>query len=152
MPLVTRLLTELLDLHRSGRPDLFAESSVSKGKYTPEEYAELLCDPNAVIFIAEDGGEAAGYLICKTVTKRDSPILKDIRTLYLDDLCVDPSHRKRGLGRALMTAAEEYARAAGFHNITLNVWEFNESARSFYESLGYGVQRREMEKVLKKDV
>ena len=35
-----------------------------------------------------------------------------------------------------------------FHNITLNVWEFNASARGFYESLGYMTQRREMERVL----
>lgn len=146
--LVGRLLEEILDLHRDGRPDLFKAKEDSKGKYSREEFEELVKDDKAVIFIAEDEGKPAGYLICKIIEKGGNPVLKDLRTLYLDDLCVDKNSRGKGLGRALMEAAEDYARANGFYNVTLNVWGFNAGARGFYERLGYGVQRCEMEKVV----
>ena len=145
--LIGRLLNEILRQHRDGRPDLF-EVGENLGKYDREHFEALLKDPGCVVFTAECDGEPAGYLICKIISERPSTVLKAIKTLYLDDLCVDKSRRGIGVGRALMAAAESYARENNFHNITLNVWEFNASARGFYESLGYTTQRREMEKAL----
>ncbi len=145
---IGRLLSELLEMHRAGRPDLFEDGAAAKSKYSEEEYLELLRDPKSVIFTACIGGETAGYLICKIIDKKENPVLKSVKTLYLDDLCVSGSERGKGAGRALMAAAEEYARKNGFHNITLNVWEFNENAKGFYAAMGYKTQRRELEKVL----
>ena len=145
---IGRLLGEILKQHQSGRPDLFEADADISGKYTRGEFDELLADKKTVIFSAVSGGEVVGYLICKIIVERENHVLKNIKTLYLDDLCVDESHRHSGAGRLLMSAAEEYARENGFHNITLNVWEFNENAKAFYKHLGYGTQRREMEKIL----
>lgn len=145
---VGRLLGYILGLHREGRPDLFEDSAASSGKYSEEEFDGLLKDKNSVIFCAESGGEVVGYLICKIIIERKNPVLRNIKTLYLDDLCVDEGFRKKGAGRALMEAAESYARKNGFYNLTLNVWEFNEGAKEFYGKMGYTTQRRELEKVL----
>lgn len=146
--LIGMLLGGLLDMHRCKRPDLFEESAARTGKYTEKEYLDLLNDGRAVIFTACRGEKAVGYLVCKIVTGCENPVLKNVKTLYLDDLCVAEDERRRGAGRALMSAAESYARENGFYNLTLNVWEFNENAREFYEHLGYNTQRREMEKIL----
>ena len=140
-----RLLNNILEQHRAGRPDIFSEA---EGKYSEDEFKSLCKDKNAVVFIAEIDGEPAGYLICKIITQRQNPVLRNIKTLYLDDLCVDSRMRGLGAGRALMEAAESFARENGFYNITLNVWEFNGGAREFYEKLGYFTQRREMEKLV----
>lgn len=141
---IGRLLTGQLDMHRNGRPDIFGGGS---GKYTYDDFCELLEHPDSVIFTAMCGENIAGYLMCQ-LKRNKSPILRDITSLYLDDLCVAAEFRGTGAGKALMKAAEEYAKSIGCHNVTLNVWEFNENAKEFYEHLGYGTQKRMMEKVL----
>lgn len=50
---------------------------------------------------------------------------------------VGPAHRGRGYGRAAMSLAEEWVRAAGGTRIGLNVFGNNAVARSLYLSLGY---------------
>ena len=142
---IGRLLAEQVKMHRNGRPDIFKGS---KGKYTYDDFCELLSDPEVVIFTAVCGEAVAGYLICCIIEKKGEPILNDMTSLYLDDLCVGEDYRGTGAGKALMCAAEEHAKSIGCHNVTLNVWEFNENAREFYEHLGYGTQKRQMEKVL----
>jgi len=52
--------------------------------------------------------------------------------------------RRRGVGRALMLGAEEWARTAGVRKLELHVLPYNEAAIALYESLGYereGVRR-----------
>lgn len=143
------LLVELLKQHQNGRPDLFEPQEDGSGKYSRKEFETELADGRTVAFSAVCGEKVVGYLICKIIEERANPVLKNVKTLYLDDLCVSPEFRGCGAGKALMNAAEAYARENGFYNITLNVWEFNGSAKGFYDRLGYTTQRREMEKVLK---
>lgn len=143
---VDRLLHYIAALHHGGRPDLFRPAA---SKYTPEQFAAILADEKTPVFVAECGGIVAGYIFCMLKERRGHPVLNDIRTLYIDDLCVDERFRAQGIGRALMERAESAAREFDCDNIELNVWEFNESAREFYEELGYTAQRREMELKLK---
>ena len=53
--------------------------------------------------------------------------MTDIKTLYIDDLCVDETLRGQHFGRALYDAAVAYAKAHGCYNLTLNVWAGNEN-------------------------
>jgi predicted N-acetyltransferase YhbS len=62
--------------------------------------------------------------------------------LYVGRLAVLPSHRKRGIGRALMAAAEDKARRMGLSRLTLGVRIQLPKSRTFYESLGCGVNAR----------
>jgi len=72
----------------------------------------------------------------------------DMKTLYIDDLCVDEECRGRSIGRRLYQYVLDYARNSGCYNVTLNVWEGNDTARSFYEAMGLGYQKYVMEQVL----
>ena len=74
--------------------------------------------------------------------------MTDIRTLYIDDLCVDERHRGCGVGRLLYEYVLDYARSAGCYNVTLNVWSCNEAAMRFYEKCGLRPQKIGMEKIL----
>ena len=56
---------------------------------------------------------------------------------YLAELYVVPEHRGRGLGRALMNAAIEFARERGADYMDLNTAETDVAARALYESLGF---------------
>ncbi len=55
---------------------------------------------------------------------------------------VDPDHRKKGYGRAIMEAAEEWLRAHGIDKLNLMVRAGNTQAQAFYETLDYDEQER----------
>ena len=76
-------------------------------------------------------------------------VLTDIKTLYIDDICVDESMRGQHIGKRLYEHVLYYAKEAGCYNITLNVWSCNPGAQKFYESMGLVPQKTCMEKVLK---
>ena len=74
--------------------------------------------------------------------------MTDIKTLYIDDLCVDESMRGKHVGKSLYEYVLAYAREQGCYNVTLNVWADNEKAVGFYEKLGLKVQKMGMEEIL----
>ena len=75
-------------------------------------------------------------------------VLTDIKTLYIDDICVDENARGKHVGTALFDAVFAYAKENGFYNITLNVWSCNPGAIRFYEAMGLEPQKIGMEKIL----
>jgi len=139
------LLSQVLEIHHKGRPDLFKGGAV---KYTREELTELLGDERAPIFVAVDGEKLLGYCFCRYQQMIDNNILTDIKTLYIDDLCVDEAERGKHVGSALYRYVLDFARDMGFYNVTLNVWALNGDAVKFYESLGMSVQKIGMEQIL----
>jgi ribosomal protein S18 acetylase RimI-like enzyme len=64
-------------------------------------------------------------------------IWSDALECYLAELYVQPDHRGKGLGRALMEAAMEFARARGADYMDLGTAESDVAARALYESLGF---------------
>lgn len=143
---ICELLRQVLEVHHKARPDLF-KGGVTK--YTDAELEEILCDESRPIFVAvDDSGVVLGYAFCVFVQHIDNNILTDIKTLYIDDLCVDEKARGKGIGRTLYNYVVEFARANGFYNVTLNVWADNASALGFYESLGLHKQKIGMELIL----
>jgi ribosomal protein S18 acetylase RimI-like enzyme len=56
---------------------------------------------------------------------------------HLQELYVVPALRGRGIGRALLKATIEAARAAGATGIDLNTGETDTAARALYESAGF---------------
>ena len=139
------LLLQVLRIHNSVRPDIFKPET---RKYTDDELKELITDPERPIFVAEVDGRVEGYAFCIFQQNVDNNILTDIRTLYIDDLCVDEKCRGKGVGKKLYQYVIDYAKQSGCYNVTLNVWEGNDTARSFYEAMGLGYQKYVMEQIL----
>ena len=143
---ILKLLVQVEMVHHNARPDLFKGPAT---KYNEEQLREILADPRRPIFVFEDAhGNIAGHAFCVWKQITDDPVLTAIRTLYVDDICVDESARGSGVGRALYAHVKEYAKAHGFYNITLNVWEGNEPACAFYRNMGMQVQKTTMEIIL----
>ena len=140
------LLAQVAMVHHKGRPDLFKPG---KSKYTDEELKILLQDSSRPILAAVDENDCMqGYAFCIFRQYKDHNIMTDIKTLYIDDLCVDETMRGKHIGRLLYNAALDYAREHGCYNLTLNVWSCNESAMKFYESCGLKPQKVGMEILL----
>nr|WP_031389377.1 GNAT family N-acetyltransferase [Kineothrix alysoides] len=143
---IKRLLLQVAAVHHQGRPDLFKGGS---RKYTDGEIKEIILDEGKPIFVAADEeGYLMGYAFCVFQQHIGSNILTDVKTLYIDDLCVDENIRGRHVGKHLYDAVIEFAKEKGCYNVTLNVWSCNESAMRFYEKCGLKPQKIGMETIL----
>ena len=143
---INRLLYQVNMVHHKGRPDLFKAGG---RKYTDEQLKTLLADDTRPVFAAVDeAGQLLGYAFCILQQHPDDNILTDIKTLYIDDLCVDEKIRGQHIGRSLYEYVKRYAKEIGCYNLTLNVWACNESAKKFYERCGLVPQKYGMETIL----
>ena len=143
---INKLLRQVLMVHHNGRPDLF-KGDVKK--YTDEELIEIIQDDNRPIFVGvDDNDKVMGYAFCVFRQHIANNILTDIKTLYIDDLCVAENIRGKHIGKSIYDYVVEYARQQKCYNITLNVWALNEAAMKFYEKCGLKPQKIGMETVL----
>ena len=138
------LLHQVNMVHHVIRPDLFKPYTT---KYNEQELEALLVDDSKPIFVFDNDG-VLGYAFCQINEVRDDKLLQDIKTLYIDDICVDEKARGKHVGKALYEYVRDYAQSIGCNNITLNVWDGNDAALSFYRNMGMKVQKTTMEMVL----
>jgi len=88
--------------------------------------------PNATILVGRDGDAIAATVLAGHDGHRG----------WVYYVAVDPTHQKKGFGRAIMDAAEDWLRQAGIEKLQLLVRPGNEPVKAFYESIGYGEQPR----------
>ncbi len=73
--------------------------------------------------------------------------------VYLDDFSVTAAYRGRGIGTALLRAAEAYAKSLGMPAVVLHVDKSNDRAYRFYEGKGFSVYRDDGDRhLMKKDL
>ena len=145
IPKISDLLSQVCMVHHNGRPDIFKVGR----KYAEEDLKMLLADENRPILVAVDeNDDVMGYCFCIFQQHVDNAVLTDIKTLYIDDLCVDESLRGRHIGKELYEAAVAFAKENNCYNLTLNVWSCNPSAMRFYEQQGLLPQKVGMELIL----
>lgn len=145
IPKIGELLKQVCMVHHKGRPDIFKEGR----KYSDEELLLLLKDEQRPILVSVDENDnVMGYCFCIFQRHANNSVLTDIKTLYIDDLCVDEKLRGKHIGKKLYEAAVEFAKENGCYNLTLNVWSCNSSALKFYTAQGLVPQKIGMELVL----
>ncbi len=143
---INRLLMQVCLVHHKGRPDLFRYGAK---KYTDEQLKEIIRDAQRPIFVAADEHQnILGYAFCVFQQHKNDNILTDIKTLYIDDLCVEENQRGQHIGSSLYQAVYAFAKQNYCYNVTLNVWSLNESAIKFYEACGLKPQKIGMEVIL----
>ncbi len=144
---INNLLRQVLYVHHVGRPDIFKAEGK---KYRDEELASIINDDSTPLFVAvcKDSGIVLGHCFTVINEVKNHCALADVKTLYIDDLCIDETARGQHVGKALYEYAVEFAKSIGCYNITLNVWAENKSAQKFYEAMGLSVQKIGMEKIL----
>ena len=141
---IIELLHQVDMVHHVIRPDLFKPYTT---KYNEQELEDLFHDDSKPVFVYDDG-TVQGHAFCQITEVRDDKLLQDIKTLYIDDICVDEKARGQHVGKALYEYVHDYARSIGCNHITLNVWEGNDPALSFYKKMGMKVQKTTMEIML----
>ncbi len=98
--------------------------------------AAQFADPDAEVFVWEDGSDLPGFCIVRI--DRAPPILAETERAEITDLGVRPSARRRGIGRALAVAATDWVRGSGVQRIEVQVASRNAEGQAFWRALGYG--------------
>ncbi len=142
---INELLYQVAKIHSEGRPDIFKAATK---KYSDNELIDIIANDTTPIFVAVDDNVVLGYAFCVCQETKDSLLLQDKKTLYIDDICVDEGARGKHIGSSLYDYVTHFAKTNGFDNITLNVWAFNQSAYEFYKKCGMSELKIVMEKTL----
>jgi len=87
--------------------------------------------PNAAVFVAEDDGVIVGRL---SLARDQHPASRHVADL---GLMVAASHRRRGIGTALLDEAVHWAREGGVRKLELHVFPWNTAAIALYEKFGF---------------
>lgn len=144
---ILNLLVQIDLIHHKARPDIFKGPAF---KYTEDELNELIKDEKTPVFVCVDENDnVLGHAFCVCKQEIDHNVLTDIKTLYIDDICVDEKMRGHHIGKSLYDYVFDFAKENDFYNITLNVWKCNPEAIEFYKKMGLKPQKIGMETILK---
>ena len=131
---LARLNPYVHDLHREHAPHVF-------GSPTREEataaFEALLRLDSCRVFLAYAEDHAVGYVLVTVGERPASAFNRPRRWLYIDQISVEPGARRRGVGRALVSAVLRYAGDAGIDDVEVDTWAFNDRAQAFFASLGF---------------
>src|SRR4029079_6699713 len=122
------------NVHIAQRPDQFTI-------VVPEElaawYRDRLSESTMDGWIAHEGEVAVGFVLGTHHPRPSTPFSPERDWYEIDQLAVDPAHRRRGVGAALMLHALADARARGYRSIELSVWAFNDDMQRLIHRLGF---------------
>lgn len=142
---VNELLFQVLEIHANKRPDIFKAGTK---KYTNKELLAIFQDPQLPVFVATHDDIVVGYCFCIFQNHEESENMHAMKTLYIDDLCVDKNCRGKKVGTKLYHHVLKFAKENSCYNVTLNVWALNDDAYHFYQKMGLLPLKTTMEKIL----
>jgi ribosomal protein S18 acetylase RimI-like enzyme len=146
IPKILDLLVQVDMVHHKCRPDIF-KGPVTK--YSADELKTIIGNDSTPVFVCVDEADIPlGHAFCAHKQIKGDRVLTDIKTLYIDDICVDENARGKHIGKTLYDFVTGYAKEQKFYNVTLNVWSCNQPALKFYQAMGLAPQKIVMEKIL----
>ncbi len=125
--------------HYDLEPEVF--NKLSQETLIPDDWLEAVYDnPNEEILLMDNGIEITG-LIMFTEGFTTDPLFKMNRWVHINEICVLPKERGKGIGKALIGEVESYAKEVGIQTVKLEVWSSNKTARAVYDRLGYEIKK-----------
>ena len=130
------------EVHCNGRPDIFKSGFCKELR----EFVYTLWEWNNsdVIVVLRDN-EICGYACVDYVDRPESPYNVARRFYHINEFGVDEKYRRQGVATELFDFIKKEATSKNFDKVELDMWEFNDGALKFYESVGFITYRRFME-------
>jgi len=148
-------IPELIKLHRYGeellednRSQFLMDPMIITDEQLKGDFTEWLEDPDVGFFVARENGKLAGFALAMIMEEPDDLI--NVPYVSINELAVGKEFQSLGIGTTLMKRVEEWALENNINIVQLNVWEFNQKAKTLYEKLGFKTIQCQMEKVLDK--
>ena len=132
-------------LHVDGREDFFKFDGWDGIKDVVKDRFDS--DDSSVVVACYDS-EIAGIAIIQYIHRPETPFRPSHDFVHIEEFCVDGRYRRKGIATSLIEFIKEDASKQGIKKLELNMWEFNNSALKFYESVGFQTYRRDLEMFL----
>ena len=133
--LLSSLCMDVQSLYAKHHPEIF--KTPESDDFAVSFFDELLAEPTTNIFVAEENGQALGYVSCKRIEREENPFTFTLRYLLVDQISVRPAAQGKGVGKALIKQAEALASELNIQRIQLDSWGFNTTAHAFFEQMGF---------------
>jgi diamine N-acetyltransferase len=137
---VHQIQQQVHEFHTKERPDHYKMADTTLDR---EYFNNLIDGENTKVFLLEEEQPIAYSIITIQHTK-ERPILIPKKVVYMDDFGVDRKYRGKGLGKQFFAKIVEFAKSIEADSLELSVWEFNEDAIKFYESMKLETKMRRM--------
>ena len=133
--LLSSLCVDVQSLHAKHHPDFF--KMPRNDNFAVDFFDGVLADPTTNIFIAEENGQALGYIFCKLIDRPENPFTFAVRYLHIDQISVRPAAQSKGVGTKLIQRAGALALELNLQRLQLDSWGFNTEAHTFFEKMGF---------------
>ena len=144
--IIAELNTHVHQVHVDALPDIFKPPAVD------DEMVALNIDrmrnEDSVTYIAEDEGQAIGYIYALVLHRPENPFSYERHTILVDAMSVNSDYYGTGVADMLMQSVKDFASEQGVKRIILDVWAFNGRAKRFYEKQGFTTYNYKMQWVL----
>ena len=137
LPEMCRLSKQVHLLHCNRAPHFFHSFSE---KAFRRFFKQLIGQNDYFVWVAKAGRRTYGFAVFEVQARRNNPIVKAQRFLYLDQICTDRFARRKGVGKALLRHGLKEATRRGFKEVILDVWDFNQTAQAFFKAHGFRYQ------------
>lgn len=139
---VNNIRKQVNDVHVNGRSDIFREDGWQF--IEPFIYTRFDAKDGGVI-VATIEDKIVGFAVVQYIIKPETPFGKERKYYHVEEFGVDENHRRKGIATAIIDFAKKDAKRRGFRRIELDMYDFNDGALAFYESVGFKTFRRYME-------
>ncbi|HEY8923359.1 MAG TPA: GNAT family N-acetyltransferase [Polyangia bacterium] len=89
------------------------------------------------VLVAEGDEGVCGFVVVRVVDTPREATMTPRRRAHVEMIGVEEGARRRGIGKALMKEAEQWAAGRGCAEVVLTVWSDNRAAEALYEAIGY---------------
>lgn len=139
---VNQIRKQVNDLHSNGRPDICKKDF---SKVLQDEIYNLWDSDNSDVLVAIRDQIICGFASVEYIDKPSSPYMNARRYYHIKEFGVDEKFRRQKIATELFEFIKKQAKEREFEKLELDVFEFNEGAVKFYESVGFNTYRRYME-------
>ena len=133
LPALLALIQGVADEHAALEPDYFRAGQAP----VAARVRAAMASSQQLLLVAQRDGQVVGLLRAKVERIPDLGFLAGLACLKVSELAVAPATRRGGIGKALLAAAETWARQQGLDEVRLSVWSRNADALAFFDAGGY---------------
>lgn len=142
---IHELIMQVHKLHVKERSDIYKDID----PLSLEEFTKNLSNNNNIYIVAEHQNKIVGICFSQIREISNNKIIKDRKTLHIENICVDENNRRIGIGKKLYNKIVQIAKEKNIDNVELMVWGFNKNAIEFYKNSGMKVKNLKFEQKIK---